>query len=350
MTPMMMMMIRPVERVKAVKTWNQPEYADRGEPTTMSARTIRDKNAAGDYVYDKNGHVITDYDGLPDSDFAYGSYNSATGNCDIGAGQYAFTQVEIPYQDVCGYNFLFEDDVCFAYLGIETTRPSAANGGYTLYVKKWDKHGCYKNDYFATTYVPYKTYDGTNGGNYRIEEISEVDGVCTVTLTRTDTGAKETVTFNMLTDMDDVENRPTCQTGTVAAHKGTVNTTNNTTLWLAGHINKPLEQVIKIGSATSKAYDPAYVRTRWTDGRTWTCVNGATYWATCFKYSEYYYSIQYSENGEQLLDAVPIYDGLTRQGGFINQVNNKLIFAHPNSRRKLKPVYDDGFVIPEVSA
>lgn len=326
MTPMMMMMMmRPTERVKAVKTWNQIPAADRGEMTTMWAKTIRDKNAKGEYVYDKNGYVITDYDGLPDS--AFGSYG----------GQNANEQVEIPYQDAWGYNFLFEDDVCFAILPIKTTRPSS---GYTLYIKRWDSHGCYKNNYFATAYVPYKTYDGSN---YNIEEVSEVDGACTVTLTNTDTGAKRTVTFNMLTDMDDTANRPSCQTGNVAAKHGAVETTVTSALKLAGHINEPLEEVLKIGSATSKTYDPTGVRTRWNDGKTWNL----PYWATCYKYQEYFYSIQYSEGGVPLLDAVPIYDCLTRQGGFINTVDGKLIFAHRDSRRKLKPVWDDHFIIPE---
>lgn len=337
MIPMMMMMMaRPVERTKATKTWNQIPAADRGELTTMWAKTIRDKNAEGDYVYDKNGYIITDYDGLPDSDFA-----SVNG---VPTGQYADTHREIPYQDAWGYDFLFEDDVCFAILPVKTTRPSAANGGYTLYIKKWDKWGTYKNDYFATTYVPYKTHDGSN---YNIEEISEVDGACTVTLTNTDTGAKRTVTFNMLTDMDDVANRPTCQTGNVAGKHGTVETTVTSALKLAGHISEPLEMVLKIGSATSCAYDPVGVRTRWNDGRTWTVANGANYWATCHKHSEYFYKIVYTEAGKTILDASPIYDHLTRQGGFINEVDGRLIFAHRDSRRKLKPVFDDHFVIPE---
>ena len=333
MIPMMMMMMRPVERIKAVKTWNQPPFADNGEMTTMWAKSIRNNNAKGNYVYDKNGRIITDYDGLPDSDFAYASGSTP-------AGQYCETYVEIPYQDACGYYFLFEDDVCFAVFPVKTTRPSS---GYTLYIKRWDNHGCYKNNYFATTYVPYKTYDGASNGNYRIEEVSEVDGACTVTLTRTDTGEKETVTFTMLTDMEDTANRPSCQTGNVAAKRGTVETTSTIALKLAGHINEPLEQVLKFGSPTSKAYDPTGVRSRWNDGKTWNM----PYWATCFKYVEYLYKVVYTEGGETILDASPIYDHLTRQGGFINEVDGQLTFAHRDSRRQLKPVWDDHFVIPE---
>lgn len=334
MIPMMMMMMRPTARVKAVKTWNQIPAADRGEMTTMGAKSIRDKNAAGDYVYDKNGYVITDYDGLPDSDFAPASGSTP-------AGKYYDTKREIPYQDAWGYNFLFEDDVCFTDFPVKTTRPSS---GYSLYIKRWDKHGCYKNNYFATTYVPYKTYDGSN---YNIEEVSEVNGTCTVTMTNTDTGAKRTVTFNTLTDMDDVANRPTCQTGNVAAKKGTVETTTTQALKLAGHIAEPLEELLKMGSSKSDSYDPAGVRTRWNDGKTWTVTTSSGYFATCFKYAEYYYKVVYTEGGKAILDACPIYDYLTRQGGFINSVDGNLIFAHRRSKRKLKAVWDDHFIIPE---
>ena len=147
----------------------------------------------------------------------------------------------------------------------------------------------------------------------------------------------------MLTDTDDVENRPTCQTGNVAGHHGTIDTTKTIALKLAGHINEPIAETLKIGGATSVAYDPANVRTRWADGKTWSATNG--YWATCYKYGTNYYEIQYKENGETVYDGIPVYFSLTKEGGMLNRVSGKIAFSQ--GTRPFKAVFDDGLNIPE---
>ena len=156
-------------------------------------------------------------------------------------------------------------------------------------------------------------------------------------------GSQETLTATMLTDTDDVANRPTCQTGTVAGKHGTVDTTKNITLRLAGHITEPICEVLKVGGSTSVAYDPTGVRTRWVDGKTWNATNG--YWATCHKYGTNYYGIEYSEGGELKLKAVPVYDFLTKQAGFMDEASptNRLIFSQ--GARPFKPVWDDGIAV-----
>ena len=329
MIPMMMMMMRPTARIKATRSWNQPAYADRGEPMHVQAKYIRDCNTRGKYVRDFNGNVITTFDGLPDSAFSTG-------------GQYFEYSVDIPWQDWMDL-MLAEDDVCYAYLGVETNRPSAANGGYELHIKSHTPaHGRWENLYWATQYKAYRPYKSSTG-SYRIVDIHEVDGACTLTMIDTVDGTKETVTATMLTNSDDLSARPTCQTGNVAAHYSTVDTTKSTALKLAGHVNEPICEVLKIGGSTSDAYDPAAVRTRWNDGRTWNATNG--YWATCYKYGTNYYGIEYSEGGELKLKAVPVYDYLTKQAGFMDEASptNRLIFSQ--GRRPFKPIWDDGIAV-----
>lgn len=333
MIPMMMMMMRPVVRIKATRAWEQPAFADRGEPTVISPKSIRDLNAKGKYVYDKNGNVITDYDGLPDSEFAYASGSTP-------AGQYAQTLINIPWQPHFMDLMAMEEDVCYAFLGAETNRPSS---GYEYHVKKHvPEHGCWTNLYWARAYVTFRPYRAATGSN-RIIDVHEVDGACTVKLIDPVDGNVETVTASMLTDSDDLSNRPSVQTGNVAAHHGTIDTTTSTALKLAGSINEPIYEAIKVGGSTSGAYDPTGVRTRWADGKTWN----VPYWATCYFYATNYYGVEYSEGGELKLKAVPIYDCLTKQAGFLDEASptKRLIFSQ--GKRPFLPIFDDGFVIPE---
>ena len=336
MIPMMLMNVRPIARIQAVKAWNQPAWADLGELTKMWSKSIRDCNAKGELIRDKNGDVITKYDGLPDSDFELS-------NAGTSIGRYADVSEDVPWQDCMDFG-LFEDDVCYAYLGCETCRPS---GGYEYHIKQHAPYtGTWKHLQFATAYVPFRPYRPTTGSN-RLVDIHEINGACTVTLIDPADGDRETVTMAMLTDSDDLSNRPSVQTGNVAAHRGTIDTTITQALKLAGSINEPISQVIKVGSAASDAYDPNGVRTRWEDGKTWTVSTNSGYWASCFIHQTNYYGIEYSEGGECKLKAVPIYDYLTKQAGFQDEASptNRLIFSQ--GRRPFKPVFDDGFIIPE---
>ena len=308
-------------RPQAIRSWNQPEYADRGETTTVTGLTLKNEALKGHYFKDANGSLIADVNSYADT-------------------------ASVPVQWAEWWDMMLaKDDICYAYLGVETNRPSAANGGYELHVKKHTPdHGTWTNLYWATTYVPFRPYRATTHSN-RIVDIHEVNGACTVTLIDPADGNRETVTATMLTDTDDVENRPTCQTGNVAAHKGTVDTTITSALKLAGHINEPIAEAFKVGGAASDAYDPANVRTRWNDGKTWTVSTSSGYWATCYKYGTNHYGIEYSEGGELKLKAVPIYDYLTKQAGFQDEASpiNRLIFSQ--GRRPFKPVFDDGIAV-----
>jgi hypothetical protein len=311
-------MLRPV----AVRTWTQPAYADRGETITVTGKTLKDNALKGRYFKGADGKKI------------------------MNVSEYADT-ASVPVLWAEWWDLmLMEDDVCYAYLGIETNRPSAANGGYELHIKQHTPdHGTWQNLYWATTYVPYRPYRAATGSN-RIVDIHEVSGACTLKMIDPADGNVETVTATMLTDTDDLEARPTCQTGNVAGHHGTVDTTKTIALKLAGHIAEPIAEAIKIGGATADAYDPAAVRTRWNDGRTWNANSG--YWATCYKYGTNYYEIQYKENGETVYDGIPVYYSLTREGGLLNRVDGKIIFSQ--GRRPFKAVFDDGLNIPEVDA
>lgn len=322
MFPMQMMVIRPIERIKATRAWTRPDFADRGElPYTLQGTSFKNASLAGKPWKDKNGRPITQFDEMSDAE----------------ANTHTMT---VGWQEDWDL-MLMEDDVCYAYLGCETNRPSAANGGYEYHVKKHcPDHGTWISLYWATTYVPFKPYRAATGSN-RIIDLHEVDGACTVKLIDPADGNIETVTASMLTDTDDLEHRPTVQSGTVAAHHGTVDTTSNIALKLAGSINSPVFEALKVGSATANAYDPTSVRTRWEDEKTWN----VPYWASCYIYGTNYYGIDYSEDGKMKLKAVPIYDYLTKQAGFIDEAspNNRLIFSQ--GRRPFKPVFDDGFVI-----
>lgn len=311
-------MLRPV----AVRTWTQPGYADRGETITVTGKTLKDNALKGRYFKGADGKKI------------------------MNVSEYADTaSVPVLWADWWDM-MLMEDDVCYAYLGVETNRPSAANGGYELHIKQHTPdHGTWQNLYWATTYVPYRPYRAATGSN-RIVDIHEVNGACTLKMIDPADGNVETVTATMLTDTDDLEARPTCQTGNVAGHHGTVDTTKTIALKLAGHIAEPIAEALKIGGATANAYDPAAVRTRWNDGRTWSATSG--YWATCYKYGTNYYEIQYKENGQTLYDGIPVYYSLTREGGLLNRVDGKITFSQ--GRRPLKAVFDDGLNIPEVNA
>lgn len=312
-------MLRP----QAVRTWNQPEYADRGEPTHISGLSLKQAAQKGKYYKDANGKTIKNV-----SEYA----DTAT--------------VDVLWPEWWDLGLFFQDDICYAYLGVETTRPSAANGGYELHIKRHTPdHGTWHNLYWATTYVPYRPYRAATGSN-RIVDVHEVNGACTLKLIDPADGNVETITATMLTDTDDVENRPTCQTGNVAGKHGTVDTTKTMALKLAGHVAEPISEALKIGGTTSNSYDPAGVRTRWTDGKTWNATSG--YWATCHKYGTNYYEIQYKENGETVYDGIPVYYSLTREGGLLNRVDGKIIFSQ--GRRPLKAVFDDGLNIPEVDA
>lgn len=325
MIPMMMMQMRPTARIKATRSWNQTEYADRGETISCNALYIKEENAKGFFVRDIHGNVITDYDDTA-----------------MTTEELSNTIVDIPWQDWWDFG-LFEDDVCHAFLGIETNRPSAANGGYEYHMKYQIPYdGRWRSLYFATELKQFRPYRAATGSN-RIVDIHEIDGDCTLTMIDPVDGDCETLEAAMLTDSDDLASRPTCQTGTVAMHAGTIDTTTNTTLRLAGHINEPIAEALKVGGPASQAYDPTGVRTRWNDGKTWT----VPYIATCFKYGTNYYGIEYSESNELKLKAVPIYDYLTKQAGFMDEASptNRLIFSQ--GRRPFKPVWDDGFVIPE---
>ena len=306
-------------RPQAIRSWNQPEYADRGETITVTGKTLKDNALKGRYFKDANGNLITDVNSYADT-------------------------ASVPVQWAEWWDMMLaKDDICYAYLGVETNRPSATNGGYELHIKEHTPdHGTWKNLYWATTYVPYRPYRATTKSN-RIVDIHEVNGACTVTLIDPADGNRETVTATMLTDTDDVENRPTCQTGNVAGHHGTIDTTKTIALKLAGHINEPIAETLKIGGATSVAYDPANVRTRWADGKTWSATNG--YWATCYKYGTNYYEIQYKENGETVYDGIPVYFSLTKEGGMLNRMSGKIAFSQ--GTRPFKAVFDDGLNIPE---
>ena len=333
MIPMMMMQIRPTARIQAVRSWDQPAYADRGEaPVSMDAKSIRDNNAVGKFVRDLNRKVITTFDGLPDSDFAAASGGNP-------AGRYYNTRVNIPWQEWWD-KMLMGDDICYAYLGVETNRPSS---GYDLHIKyHTTKAGKWKHLYWATAYAPFRPYRASTE-SYRLVDIHEVDGACTLTMIDPVDGDRETVSASMLTDSDDLSNRPSVQTGNVAMHHGTVDSTTSTALKLAGHINEAICEALKVGGATSDAYDPTGVRTRWNDGKTWT----QPYQATCFKYGTNYYGIEYSEGSVLKLKAVPIYDYLTKQAGFQDEASptKRLIFSQ--GTRPFKPIFDDGLVIPD---
>lgn len=306
-------------RPQAIRSWNQPEYADRGETITVTGKTLKDNAVKGRYFKDANGSLITDVNSYADT-----------------------ASVPVLWADWWDL-MLAKDDICYAYLGVETNRPSAANGGYELHIKEHTPdHGTWKNLYWATTYVPYRPYRSATGSN-RIIDIHEINGACTVTLIDPADGNRETVTATMLTDTDDVANRPTCQTGNVAGHHGTVDTTKTIALKLAGHIAEPIAETLKIGGATSVAYDPANVRTRWADGKTWNASSG--YWATCYKYGTNYYEIQYKENGETVYDGIPVYFSLTKEGGMLNRMSGKIAFSQ--GTRPFKAVFDDGLNIPE---
>lgn len=301
MIPMMNMMVRPVEKVKAVRTWNQPEYADRGEPTHVNGKSLKDSALKGRYFRGVDGKLIKNVDSYADAD-----------------------PVDVLWPDWWDLGLFFRDNICFAYLGVETTRPSTANGGYE-YHKKYHvpDQGRWQHLYFATQLKEYRPYRAATGSN-RVIDIHEVDGACTLTMIDPVDGNTETLSATMLTDMDDVANRPTCQTGTVAMHHGTIDTTQNMTLRLAGHINEPLSEVLKVGGSTSQSYDPTGVQSRWSDGKTWT----VPYISQCHKYGTNYYEISYSENGETLLDLEPYYDGLTQQACFVDRANsNRMIFS-----------------------
>lgn len=325
MIPMMMMMMRPTARIKATRSWNQPAFADRGEQVyNITGDACKKASLAGKPWKDKNGFPVTQFDEMTDNE-------AKTHNVQLG------------WQENMDLGLFFEDDICYAYLGVETTRPSAANGGYELHVKSHTPaHGTWHNLYWATQYKPYRPYRAATGSN-RIVDIHEVDGACTLTMIDTVDGTQETMTATMLTDTDDVANRPTCQTGTVACKHGTVDTTKNITLRLAGHITEPICEVLKVGGTTSVAYDPTGVRTRWVDGKTWNATSG--YWATCHKYGTNYYGIEYSEGGKLKLKAVPVYDFLTKQAGFMDEASptNRLIFSQ--GARPFKPVWDDGIAV-----
>ena len=322
---MMMMMMRPTARIKATRPWNQPAFADRGEQVyNIPGDACKTASLAGKPWKDKNGFPVTQFDNMTDAEAKTHS-------------------VQLGWQENMDLGLFFEDDICYAYLGIETNRPSAANGGYELHVKEHTpSHGTWKNLYWATQYKPYRPYRAATGSN-RIVDIHEVDGACTLTMIDTVDGTQETLTATMLTDTDDLSARPTCQTGNVAGKHGTVDTTKTIALKLAGHINEPICEVLKVGGTTSVAYDPAGVRTRWVDGKTWNATSG--YWATCHKYGTNYYGIEYSEGGELKLKAVPIYDYLTKQAGFMDEAspNNRLIFSQ--GARPFKPVWDDGIAV-----
>lgn len=308
-------------RPQAIRSWTQPEYADRGETITVTGKTLKDNALKGRYFKDANGSLITDVNSYADT-----------------------ASVPVLWAEWWDM-MLAKDDICYAYLGVETNRPSATNGGYELHIKKHTPdHGTWTNLYWATTYVPFRPYRSATGSN-RIIDIHEINGACTVTLIDPADGNRETVTATMLTDTDDVENRPTCQTGNVAAHKGTVDTTITSALKLAGHISEPIAETLKIGGSTSVAYDPANVRTRWADGKTWTVSTSSGYWATCFKYGTNYYEIQYKENGETVYDGIPVYFSLTKEGGMLNRMSGKIAFSQ--GTRPFKAVFDDGLNIPE---
>lgn len=309
-------MLRP----QAVRTWTRPAYADRGETISVTGKTLKDNALKGRYFNDADGKKIQN------------------------VSEYADTAT-VPVQWAEWWDMMLaEDDVCYAYLGVETNRPSAANGGYELHIKQHTPDmGKWANLYWATTYAAYRPYRAATHSN-RIIDIHEINGACTVTLIDPADGNRETLTATMLTDSDDLEARPTCQTGNVAMHHGTVDTTTSTALRLAGHINEPICEALKIGGSTSQAYDPTGVRTRWNDGKTWSI----PYVATCFKYGTNYYEIQYKENGETIYDGIPVYYSLTREGGLLNRVDGKIIFSQ--GRRPLKAVFDDGLNIPEVDA
>ena len=312
MIPMMMMMMRPTARIKATRSWKQPGDA------------CKTASLAGKPWKDKNGFPVTQFDNMTDAEAKTHS-------------------VQLGWQENMDLGLFFEDDICYAYLGIETNRPSAANGGYELHVKEHTpSHGTWHNLYWATQYKPYRPYRAATGSN-RIVDIHEVDGACTLTMIDTVDGTQETLTATMLTDTDDLSARPTCQTGNVAGKHGTVDTTKTIALKLAGHIAEPISEVLKVGGTTSVAYDPTGVRTRWVDGKTWNATSG--YWATCHKYGTNYYGIEYSEGGELKLKAVPIYDYLTKQAGFMDEAspNNRLIFSQ--GRRPFKPIWDDGIAV-----
>lgn len=306
-------------RPQAIRSWTQPEYADRGETINVTGKTLKDNALKGRYFKDANGSLITDVNSYADT-------------------------ASVPVQWAEWWDMMLaKDDICYAYLGVETNRPSVANGGYELHIKEhMPDHGTWKNLYWATTYVPYRPYRATTHSN-RIVDIHEVNGACTVTLIDPADGNRETVTATMLTDTDDVENRPTCQTGNVAGYHGTIDTTKTIALKLAGHINEPIAEALKIGGSTSIAYDPANVRTRWADGKTWSASSG--YWATCYKYGTNYYEIQYKENGETVYDGIPVYFSLTKEGGMLNRMSGKIAFSQ--GTRPFKAVFDDGLNIPE---
>ena len=326
MIPMMMMMMRPTARIQAIRSWDRPEFADRGElPYNITGDACKTASLSGKPWLDKNGVPVTQFDDMTDAEAKTHT-------------------VQLGWQDKWD-KMLMGDDICYAYLGVETNRPSAANGGYELHIKEHTPdHGTWKNLYWATTYVPYRTYKSTTKCN-RMLDIHEVNGACTLTMIDTVDGTQETVTATMLTDTDDLANRPTVQTGNVAAHKGTVDTTITSALKLAGHINEPIAEAFKVGGATSDAYDPANVRTRWNDGKTWTVSTSSGYWATCYKYGTNHYGIEYSEGGELKLKAVPVYDYLTKQAGFMDEASptNRLIFSQ--GARPFKPVWDDGIAV-----
>ena len=174
-------MLRP----QAVRTWNQPDYADRGEPMHISGITLKRAAQKGLYYKDTDGKKIRNVSEYADAD-----------------------PVDVLFPEWGSMGLFFEDDICYAYLGIETNRPSAANGGYELHIKKHTPdHGAWTNLFWATTYVPFRPYRATTE-SYRIIDIHEVNGACTVTLIDPADGNRETITATMLTDTDDVENRP----------------------------------------------------------------------------------------------------------------------------------------------
>lgn len=322
---MMMMQLRPTARIRATRSYNQPEFADRGElPYTITGDACKTASLSGKPWIDKNGYPVTKYDDMPDAE--------------------AKTHTEqLGWQERWDLGLFFEDDICYAKFGVATTRPSAANGGYEI-KKRYHTpdNGVWHFMTFATTYKPYRPYRAATRSN-RIIDVHEVDGTCTLTMIDPVDGDREVVTASMLTDMDDVANRPTCQTGNVAMHHGTIDTTNSVTLRLAGHIAEPLEQQFKVGGSSSDVPDVPNIRTRWVDGKTWTM----PYCDTVHKYCTNYYGIEYSEGGVLKLKAVPIYDYLTKQAGFQDEASpmNRLIFSQ--GKRAFKPVWDDGFIIPE---
>ena len=322
MIPMMMMMMRPTARIRATRSYNQPEFADRGElPYTITGNACKTASLSGKPWIDKNGYPVTKYDDMTDAE--------------------AKTHTEqLGWQERWNLGLFFEDDICVARLGVSTTRPSATNGGYELHERYQNDMGTWRHLYMATTFKEFRPYRSATG-SHRIVDHYEKDGACTITLIDQADGNREVVTATMLTDMDDVANRPTCQTGTVAMHSGTVDTTRNVTLRLAGHINEPLEQRFVVGGTASDAYDPVGMRTRWVDGKTWTI----PYVGAIHKYCTNYYGIEYSEGGQLKLKAVPIYDYLTKQAGFQDEAHpmNRLIFSQ--GKRAFKPVWDDGIAV-----